>query len=154
MSTGDPPFCSVCNSYHYPCVKKNDTHEYLVDENKDKLTQMYEQQREFMYLLQEKRGFPEFPFDLSTKESQKFLRDLAYEAMGELFESNQELKNSKSHRISADGELDRAKYLEELIDSLHYFFEIVIASGISVDELFESYMTKGCVNTKRIKTGY
>ena len=118
------------------------------------LTLMLEQQEYFMRLLQEKRGFPDFPVDLTVKKNQKFLKDIAYEAMGELFEAIQHLKNSKSHRATEVFQFDRAEYLEELVDSLHYFFEIVIASGISTEELFDAYMKKGQINVDRINNGY
>jgi dimeric dUTPase (all-alpha-NTP-PPase superfamily) len=120
----------------------------------DMLRQMFGQQEAFMELLQEERDFPEFPVDLTTKKGQKFLKGIAHDAMDELFEAIQHLKNSKDHRLSASGEVDRQKYLEELIDCLHYFYEVVIASGISVEELFEAYVKKGETNTQRILSGY
>lgn len=122
--------------------------------NNDRLLEMWEQQHAFMKLLQEKRGFPQFPVDMTTKEGQKFLKGITHDCMGELFEANQELKNSKGHRATEVTELDRDAYLEELVDSLHFFFEIAIASGISVAELYEAYMKKGHINTKRIQNGY
>jgi hypothetical protein len=120
----------------------------------DRLAKMWQQQLEFMSLLQRKRGFPEFPVDINSKTGQKFLKSITHECMGELFEANQELKNSKSHRASEFPEIDRSAYVEELVDSLHYFFEIVIASGVSVDELYDSYIKKGEINAKRIEDGY
>jgi len=74
--------------------------------------------------------------------------------MGELFEANQELKNSKTHRATEITDLDKEAYLEELIDSLHFFFEIVIASGITLDEMYDAYMRKGVKNFNRIENGY
>jgi len=94
------------------------------------------------------------PFDLSDKRSQQQLRNLAYECMGELFEANILLKNSKSHRATNIAEFDRDAYLEELTDVLHYFLGIVICSGISVDELFSKFMQKGETNFSRIRSGY
>jgi hypothetical protein len=120
----------------------------------DKLQKMWEQQLEFMNLLKEKRGFPEFPVDISSKSGQKFLKGITYECMGELFEANQELKNSKTHRATEITDLDKEAYLEELIDSLHFFFEIVIASGITLDEMYDAYMRKGVKNFNRIENGY
>jgi hypothetical protein len=120
----------------------------------DRLIQMWNQQKDFMNLLVEKRGFPKFPVDIESKDGQKFLRGLTHECMGELFEANQELKNSKNHRITESDQFDRAAYLEELVDSLHYFFEIVIASGISPEEMFDAYISKGEKNEKRILNGY
>lgn len=120
----------------------------------DKLANMLEQQRDFMLLLQKKRNFPEFPVDTSTKDGQKFLKGISYECMHELFEAINLLKNRKEHRASDIKEFDKSAYVEELADVLHYLFEIVIASGISIDELYDAYMQKGEVNVKRINEGY
>jgi hypothetical protein len=120
----------------------------------DKLQEMWNQQLEFMNLLKKKRGFPEFPVDIRSKGGQKFLKSITYECMGELFEANQELKNSKTHRATEIDDLDKDAYLEELIDSLHFFFEIVIASGIKLDEMYDAYMKKGLKNFERIENGY
>lgn len=107
-----------------------------------------------MDLLREKRGFPKFPVDLSSKGGQKLLKEITHECQHELFEANQHLKNSKSHRVTDVSDFDRAAYLEELVDSLHYYLEIAIASGVTPDELFEAYMEKGNTNFKRIEGGY
>jgi dimeric dUTPase (all-alpha-NTP-PPase superfamily) len=118
------------------------------------LKKMFKQQREFMELLQRERGFPQFPVDLATKEGQKFLKKIAFDAMGELFEAVQLLRAGKDHRISAPTSVDRGKYIEELVDCLHYFIEIVIASGVTPKELHDAFMAKGEVNKKRILDGY
>lgn len=107
-----------------------------------------------MHLLQEKRGFPAFPVDIASKPGQRFCKGVAHEAMGELFEAVQELKNSKGHRATDVQEFDRDHYIEELVDSLHYFMELVIASGVTADELYDAYMKKGDINTQRINGGY
>ena len=120
----------------------------------DKLRAMWQQQVEFMRLLQEKRGFPSFPVDITSKNGQKFLTDISHHCTDELFEARQHLKNAKSHRVTEVTDLDRSKYVEELADALHLYFEICIASGISLEELYESYMTKGEINVERIKSGY
>lgn len=120
----------------------------------DRLSQMWVQQKQFMQLLQQKRGFPKFPIDLTTKDGQHFCKTIAYEAMGELFESIQELKNSKGHRATEIAELDRSKLVEELVDSLHYYVELCLLMGVSSDELFSAYIKKGEVNTSRIENGY
>jgi len=120
----------------------------------DRLTQMWEQQEQFMKLLQEKRNFPDFPTDISSKKGQKFLKDIRNHIMEELFEAGQHLKNAKSHRATEIPEVDREAYKEELVDALHLYFELAIASGITVDELVEAYLKKGDVNFDRIKNGY
>lgn len=120
----------------------------------DKLQQMWDQQFAFMKLLQEKRGFPDFPVDITSKSGQKFLKNITHECMGELFEANQELKNSKNHRATEIAHIDRDAYVEELVDSLHFFFEIAIASGVTLEELHSAYMKKGEINFSRIENGY
>lgn len=120
----------------------------------DRLTQMWDQQEAFMRLLQEKRGFPLFPTELASKKGQQFLKDIRNHLMEELFEAGQHLKNAKSHRATEIPEVDREAYMEELVDALHLYLELVIASGISKEELFEAYMKKGNVNFDRIKNGY
>lgn len=134
----------------------NDPDEALQElvSQKDMLREMFSQQRAFMELLQRKRGFPHFPVDLSTKEGQLLIKDIAHNAMDELYESIQILKAAKHHRISASTDVDREKYVEELVDCLHYLVEVVIASGISPEELFNSYMHKGKINEIRINEGY
>lgn len=120
----------------------------------DKLKNMWDQQDSFMCLLKQKRGFPEFPTDITSKKGQQFLKDIRNHLMEELFEAGQHLKNAKSHRVTELPEVDREAYVEELVDALHLYFELVIASGISLDELYDSYMKKGDTNFERINDGY
>lgn len=120
----------------------------------DRLSKMWTSQDEFMHLLQKERNFPKYPVNISTKDGQKFLKGITHECMHELFEANQCLKNSKDHRATDVNEFDHSEYLEELVDALHYFFEIAIASGITMDELYDAYMKKGSINIDRIKNGY
>ncbi len=120
----------------------------------DRLTKMWTQQESFMRLLQEKRGFPDFPTDISSKAGQKFLKDISHHIMDELFEATQHLKNAKSHRATLVPEIDREAFKEELVDALHLYFELAIAAGISLDELIQTYMKKGEVNFERIRGGY
>ena len=122
--------------------------------DQDKFEKMFSQQLEFIKLMQEHRNHPEVPMDLSKKENQQFLRHLTYECMGELFESNILLKNSKSHRVTDIQDFDREAYVEELSDVLHYFLGIAICSGVSCEELFNKYMEKGKINRRRILSGY
>jgi hypothetical protein len=126
----------------------------MAQDDTDRLGHMFHQQKEFMDLLRERRGFPEFPMDLSKKESQRFIKAIAHDAMGELFEAVQELKNSKGHRATEIDEFDRQAYVEELVDTQKFLFEILHLSGISIEEFFEAYLAKGEINTQRIIKGY
>jgi len=122
--------------------------------NTDRLAVMWEQQKSFMRLLQEKRNFPDFPTDITSKKGQQFLKDIRNHMMEELFEAGQHLKNAKSHRATELPDVDREAYKEELVDALHLYFELVIASGLDVDELFDAYLAKGDINFDRIRNGY
>jgi hypothetical protein len=137
----------------------DDNHDYDHEHHhpsayRDQLQEMWTQQVNFMRLLQEKRGFPQFPTDLASKKGQQFLKDIRNHLMEELFEAGQHLKNAKSHRATEIPEVDREAYKEELVDALHLYFELVIASGISLDELVKAYLDKGAVNDERIRSGY
>lgn len=120
----------------------------------DRLKEQWDQQVAFMRLLQEKRGFPEFPVDITSKPGQKLLQDISHHMMTELFEACQHLKNSKSHRITEITHINREEFKEELVDSLHLFYEMCIAAGLTADELHEAYMKKGQINVERIMGGY
>jgi NTP pyrophosphatase (non-canonical NTP hydrolase) len=141
-------------------IKKKDvnqTKEIKLDANGifgDRLEVMWNQQHEFMVLLQKHRGFPVFPTDITSKKGQQFLKDIRNHLMEELFEAGQHLRNSKSHRATNIPDIDREAYKEELVDALHLYFELVIASGVSLDELHEAYMKKGDVNHQRILNNY
>lgn len=118
------------------------------------LKEMWDQQEDFMRLLQKERNFPEFPVDLKTKKGQKFVKDISHDCMHELFEAIHMLKNSKDHRITDLGGIDEDEFKEELSDSLHFFVEVCISAGISYNDIYEAYMKKGKINVERIKNGY
>ena len=126
----------------------------MTKKSKVSLEDMWEQQYSFMKLLQEKRNFPEFPADITSKIGQQFLEGISFHIMKELFESIQHLRNAKNHRITEFKEVDKKAYLEELVDVQHLLFEQLIASGITLDEYREAYISKGNVNVKRINEGY
>lgn len=122
--------------------------------SEDRLKQMFDQQDAFMRLLQEKRKFPDYPVDITSKDGQRIIKEYSHECMHELFEAIHMLRNSKSHRATDVREFDRAKYLEELVDAMHYFLEVCILSGVTPDELHEAYIGKGETNITRIVSGY
>ena len=144
--------CSNCREDHLELAAWLE--ELQVRRSSDRLKQLWSQQEKFMELLQEKRNFPKHPVDLTTKQGQKAVKDIAFECMHELFEAVHLLKNSKSHRATQVQGFAREEFKEELSDVLHYFVEICVLSGITLEELFESYMKKGQVNEQRILSGY
>lgn len=153
VSSHDSDGCRVCSADYVMCRQFIYSPE-AISPPADRFESMWDQQKSFMKLLKEKRNFPDFPVDLSSKSGQKFIKGLMHECMDELHESLQHLKNSKDHRATEITSFDRAEFVEELCDSLHYFIEIAIAAGVSPEELFESYMKKGEINRQRILKGY
>ena len=107
-----------------------------------------------MKLLQKKRDFPEFPVDMASKTGQRILKEISHDCMHELFESVHMLKNSKSHRKTEVKEIDRAKYIEELVDAQKFLLEILLLSGIGEDEFYAAFLEKTSVNTSRIENDY
>lgn len=142
---------------HHPCDDEIQirSHEELSEyvRDNDRLASMFEQQRAFMKLLQERRSFPAFPLDLSLKAGQQEVKGVIHEMMDELHEAIRELKNSKSHRAT-ELAWSREKFVEELSDALHYFFEVLLFAGITTDEIFDAYIAKGRKNVSRIEGSY
>jgi hypothetical protein len=120
----------------------------------DKLKNMWDQQEEFMRLLQKERKFPQFPVDIKSKTGQQQLKQIRNHLFEELFEAGQHLKNDKNHRITNIPNVNKQEYIEELVDAAHLYFELLIMSGISINEFYDAYMKKGDINVNRIKNGY
>lgn len=122
----------------------------------DKLEQMFELREEFMQMLctQIDGYYPQWPVDVSKKESQVLLRDVTLKGVEEIFEALQELKNAKVHRQTDLPHFDRDAFLEENVDALNYFFTTLKLVGVSPDELHEAYMKKHNKICRRLKEGY
>lgn len=127
----------------------------LLNENEpDMLREMWEQQRDFMLLLQEKRGQVKFPIDMETKAGQRVVKEYLHECVEECFEAIQALKNSKSHRNTEIKGFDRKHFLEECVDALHYLNESMIFADFTPEEVYDAYMKKGFINCARINSDY
>ena len=122
----------------------------------DKLEEMFSLRAEFMRELHSSmpHAQPAWPVDISEKKSQQYCRDLALKGVEEVFEALQHFKNWKPHRQSENGEFDREKFLEEMVDSFNYFFSLLIAAGFSAEDLHRAYVEKDKVIHARIKKGY
>lgn len=118
------------------------------------MTRLFEQQAAFMKLLETKGLFPAFPVDIKSKLGQKLCKDIAHDAMDELHEAIQHLRNSKQHRVTEIKEFDHEKYVEELVDHLHFFIELCIVSSVSAQDLCDAYFRKGEINIERVNAGY
>ena len=44
--------------------------------------------------------------------------------------------------------------IDEMVDSFHFFMNVLIASGMDADELFQRYLDKNKINIERQNTGY
>lgn len=122
----------------------------------DKLESMFELREEFMRLLCERFPgyYPEWPIDVTKKESQILLRDVTLKGVEEMFEALQELKNAKSHRQTEVPHLDREAFLEEIVDAMKYFFTTLRLVGVTPDELHAAYIKKHEKICGRLKDGY
>jgi hypothetical protein len=107
----------------------------------DKLDKAFMFQREFMDMLVEHDRLPEYPVDLSTKNGQRLIKEYVWNAVAELAEASQTLRN-RNHVIKDVPELDFAHYLEELGDAFAFFMEICILSNISPETLYDEYLRK------------
>ena len=122
----------------------------------DKLDEMFRLRRAFMKSMKESKPgiYPEWPVDISEKESQQLLRDTALKGVEEMFEALGHLKNWKPHRSTEITEFDRDEFLEEIVDAFNYFFSILVLTGVTSDELFNTYVKKDDIIHKRLQTGY
>lgn len=122
----------------------------------DKLEQMFELREEFMQTLcnQIDGYYPQWPVDVTKKESQVLLRDVTLKGVEEIFEALQELKNAKVHRQTDIPHFDRDAFLEENVDALNYFFTTLKLVGVSPDELHNAYVKKHNKICRRLKEGY
>jgi len=97
---------------------------------------------------------PNFPVDVTTKESQQYCRDLALRGVEEMFEALQHLKNWKTHRVTEISEFDRDNFLEEVVDAFNYFFALLVALDCSPEEFFEAYLKKDKIIHQRVTNKY
>ena len=126
--------------------------------NECKLKLMFEKRLEFIKQMKKEipGSYPEFPLDISKKESQQVCRDLALKGVEEMFEALQHLKNWKPHRqTDLSGEqFDHDEFLEEIVDAFNYFFAMLIVTGFDENDLFDAFLVKDDIIRKRLRDGY
>ena len=122
----------------------------------DKLDEMFRLRQAFMESMKSSKPgiYPSWPVDISEKESQQLLRDTALKGVEEMFEALGHLKNWKPHRTTEITEFDRDEFLEEIVDAFNYFFSILVLTGVTSDELYDTYVKKDDIIHKRLQTGY
>lgn len=124
--------------------------------NNEKLEEMFFLREKFMDAMRQSgRGYlVQWPIDMKEKKSQQLLREITLKGIEELFEALSELKNWKSHKLTENPEIDREAFLEEIVDALNYFFAVLILSGFSAEDLYQSYKKKDLVIHERLKNNY
>ena len=122
----------------------------------DRLSEIFERRESFMRRLRELMpdSSPEWPVDLSVKENQQHVRDMALRGVEEMFEALQHLKNWKPHRQTEITEFDRDEFLEEIVDAFNYFLSILVLTGFSADDLIDAYRKKDEIINSRLESGY
>ncbi len=122
----------------------------------DRLLEIFERREAFMKSLQETSSveIESWPLDLSKKQSQQHVRDMALRGVEEMFEALQHLKNWKPHRKTEVKEFDREEFLEEIVDAFNYFLSILILTGFDDKDLMNAYRKKDEIINERLRTGY
>ena len=122
----------------------------------DKLELMFELREEFMKAIAQANPeiYPTWPVELTDKKSQQVLRDTALKGVEEMFEALQHLKNWKPHKKTEVSEFNREEFLEEIVDAFNYFLSLLVLTGVTSDELFQSYVKKDGKIHERLKNGY
>lgn len=98
--------------------------------------------------------YPEWPIDVSKKQSQTVLRDSVLRGVEEIFEALGHLKNSKPHRETEITQFEKEEFLEEIVDAYNYFFTTLVLLGISSDDFHKAYKRKHNIILDRLKEGY
>ncbi len=122
----------------------------------DKLDQMLFLRERFMSALKEKNNsvLPEWPVDVTSKESQQVLRETVLKGVEEMFEALGHLKNWKPHRETEITDFDHEEFLEEFVDGMNYFLSVLVLLGHNSEDLFRVYKKKDQIIHDRIRRGY
>ncbi len=119
----------------------------------NKLETIMQKQRE----LQERLGF-NFSH-MTPQQCAEYMRDNRGYLEDEVAEALYEMpfyKSWKDYSNMTEEETMEAwqKVRMELVDSLHFFVNLLLCAGFSADELFDMYMAKNKENHRRQDTGY
>jgi len=122
----------------------------------DKLDQMLELRECFMKALVQRNSniLPEWPIDVSSKQSQQVLRETVLKGVEEMFEALGHLKNWKPHRETEITDFDHEEFLEEFVDGMNYFLSVLVLLGHDAEDLFRVYKKKDEIIHDRLRKGY
>ena len=129
---------------------------HLMSMSDDKLDVIFELREKFMTHMREIHPdvYPQWPVDLTNKQSQQVIRDIALKGVEEMFEALGHLKNWKPHRTIQDKNFDKEEFLEEIVDAFNYFLSLLVMTGTTSDELFRAYVKKDAIIHARLDDGY
>lgn len=91
--------------------------------------------------------------DIDDPARQRRIKEIGMRMIEELTEATNTLKNGKPWK-SSHVKTDTDHFVEEIADSLHFFVELCLCAGITVEMLFQTYMDKSRVNQFRQDTNY
>lgn len=124
----------------------------------DRLEMMFERQIDLMdkyHGIEKDNGHyvpPKTPVDLNNRHDQQYIKDFAWRITEEIGEAMNTLKNKpwKQTEMLTDEE----HFLEELVDGLHFYLELLVLVGFTPQSLFETYFQKSAVNKFRQRSKY
>lgn len=120
----------------------------------NKLEVMMEMQKKF----QENIGF-NFE-EMTPKEKSAYIKEMHLWVVDEMSEGLHELKYAKGWSKKYDSwteeetKLRDDNFKDEMVDAFHFFMNILIATGMDANELYERYLNKNEINIERQNTGY
>lgn len=119
----------------------------------DKLREIMKKQAEFQARL----GFNYS--NMTPQERAEYMRDNRGYLEDEVAEALYEMpyyKSWKNYDNMSEGEVLQAwqKVRMELVDSLHFFVNLLLCAGFTADELYEMYIMKNKENHRRQDVGY
>lgn len=100
----------------------------------------------------QREAYGRHPADiLSDEERSEFIKDMVLATTDELHEA---LKEVGWKPWATSRHLNREAFQHELVDALHFFINLCLASGLTADALFEGYLEKRQRNIERQQAGY
>lgn len=113
----------------------------------DRLAQMMDMQRTLQRRYYDGRD----PDSFSMDDLCAYVQIMTHSAQHELGEAMDEVGWKP---WAASRHMNREQFRAELIDVWHFFMNLMLAGGMSADDLYRGYMEKNAVNHERIAKGY